>query len=151
MILKKIFTVIILTLGLILLLNSFINKIDDDTVFGNWKNIKINGDPKIHTELFIDKETINVFSEEVNDIIFSNYYEMSNEKLIILENNKKDTIFTLKYEASENILKISSDKWNSEYIKIRHGSTLEDYILGVVTRANYINDFNSRKLLVIEE
>ncbi|RKN75912.1 hypothetical protein [Ulvibacterium marinum] len=147
--LKRALTIIII--GLILISISYVVKTENDSILGNWKSIESDDSSEIHTELFIDDETINVFSEEVNEIIFSNYYRIAEGKLFVLEENKKDTIFSFEFIVSGNSLKISGGKMSSEYTKILQGKTMEDYINDNITKADYIKEFNKRKLIGVEE
>lgn len=134
-------------IGAILLLISCGNNIENKDISGNWKSIKTEQGPKFQTELFIDKETFNVFSEEVNDIIFSSYYRINSKEIVLLEDNKKDIQLTLKYVITDEKLIISGGGINATYIKIIQGKTMDEYLYGDMTKTEYIREFDKRKLL----
>lgn len=133
------------TLGILFLFISCVNTNEKNNVLGNWKSLESEEGPKLQTELFIDEETFNVFSEEVNDIIFSSYYRITNDEILLLEENKKDIKLTFKYVISDKGLIISGGEINAMYIKISQGKTMGDYLYGDMTKAEYINEFKKRK------
>lgn len=141
----KIMAEMIKTIGAILLFTSCINTSENNQVLGNWKSIETERGPKFQTELFIDEETFNVFSEEVNDIIFSSYYRITNDEIVILEDNKKDIEFTFKYVVSDKGLRISGGEINAMYTKIPQGKTMDEYLYGDMTKSEYITEFKKRK------
>lgn len=134
-------------IGTILLLISCGNNIENKDISGNWKSIKTEQGPKFQTELFVDEETFNVFSEEVNDIIFSSYYRINSKEIVLLEDNKKDIQLTLKYVITDEKLIISGGGINATYIKIIQGKTMDEYLYGDMTKTEYIREFDKRKLL----
>lgn len=117
----------------------------NDSIKGNWKSIESNVEIKIHTEVYIDDETFNVFSEEINDIVFSNYYVINHERIFILENKKSDTIVELAYEIKGNSLKLSGERLSSKYSRINNENTLDEYINDSISKLQYLESFYQRK------
>lgn len=117
----------------------------DHSIIGNWKSIESNGESKIHTEVYIDDKTFNVFSEEINDIIFSNYYGANNKKIFILNNEKTDTLVEFEYEIHGGTLKLSGSNTSTKYFRIKNGNTLDEFINDSISKHQYLENFHQRK------
>ena len=77
--------IVALLISLIILSSNCSEKDDINySLAGNWKSIELEGETKFHTEIFIDDKTINIFSEEVNEIIFSNYYAIDKDQIFVM-------------------------------------------------------------------
>lgn len=133
------------TLGIFILLISCVNNNEKNNVLGNWKSNQGEQGPKFQTELLIDEDTFNIFSEEVNDIIFSGYYRLTKDEILLLDKSKKEVEFSFRYQISDKSLIISADEQNTTYTKILKGKTMGGYINGVLTKEEYIDNFNKRK------
>ena len=142
---KMKYTIMLKVLGFIFLMISCVDITPKDNFMGNWKSIKSEDGAKFQTEIFINDESLTVFSEEDNKLIFSRPYRLEKNEIIMIEDVVEKNEIRYKFLVTGKKLNLSWDYGSINYERISKKNTLEDYLLNKISLEEYIIAFNKRK------